>query len=359
MDPIAIFESAYALTGNESEWIAGLGQVIRSNWEDDRWLMAWTFDARQPEVARANVCCGYDEAQALAGMRQLFAPMWDYQPRELFWRMNMVGTLRGAPARYRRMGVDEPRVREFERVLESCLCEWRLDDILWITVSDPTGIGCCIIAPMRRRGPLGAPEKHRWSCIAAHVETAFRIRRQFSAHALTTLEDPAHRPEAILGPDGKLHHAEQPATHERARTALRRAVRAIERARGSLRRSNADEAVAIWRALVDGRWSLLDHFDSDGRRFVVAHRNDARVADVRGLTLRERQVLAYAGLGHSNKIIAYELGLSTSTVSTHLARARKKMQLPLGVALNLTVSRRTENPEEEVPRPAARPGPCL
>ena len=95
----------------------------------------------------------------------------------------------------------------------------------------------------------------------------------------------------------------------------------------------------------DGRWSLLDHFDSDGRRFVVAHRNDARVADVRGLTLRERQVLAYAGLGHSNKVIAYELGLSTSTVSTHLARARKKMRLPLGVALNLTVSRRTESLE--------------
>jgi len=65
---------------------------------------------------------------------------------------------------------------------------------------------------------------------------------------------------------------------------------------------------------------------------------------MRGLTLRERQVLAYAGLGHSNKVIAYELGLSTSTVSTHLARARRKMQLPLGVALNVTASGRTENP---------------
>jgi DNA-binding NarL/FixJ family response regulator len=59
---------------------------------------------------------------------------------------------------------------------------------------------------------------------------------------------------------------------------------------------------------------------------VVAHRNDATVPDVRGLTWRERQVAGHAALGHSNKVIAYELGLSVSTVGEHLARARAKLR---------------------------------
>jgi DNA-binding CsgD family transcriptional regulator len=57
------------------------------------------------------------------------------------------------------------------------------------------------------------------------------------------------------------------------------------------------------------------------------------------LTERERQVLAYADLGQSNKLIAYSLGLSTSTVSTLLSRARRKLgiegSLPLGPPLAL------------------------
>jgi len=110
-----------------------------------------------------------------------------------------------------------------------------------------------------------------------------------------------------------------------ARTALRRAAVAFDRARGRLWREDQDEALAIWQALIEGRWSLLDHFDSDGRRFIVAHRNDPNLPDVRGLTKRECQVLAYAMLGRSNKDIAYELGVATATVGVLLARARGKL----------------------------------
>ncbi len=113
---------------------------------------------------------------------------------------------------------------------------------------------------------------------------------------------------------------------------------AFDRARGPLRRRDPEAAVRIWEALVAGRWSLLDHFDSDGRRFIVAHRNDAEVADARGLTHRERQVVAQVALGQSNKMIAYELGLSTSTVANHLASARAKLGLPSAAALRQKVS---------------------
>jgi DNA-binding CsgD family transcriptional regulator len=46
------------------------------------------------------------------------------------------------------------------------------------------------------------------------------------------------------------------------------------------------------------------------------------------LTQRERQVLAYAALGHTNKLIAYELGLAASTVCVLFARASTKLGTP-------------------------------
>ena len=52
------------------------------------------------------------------------------------------------------------------------------------------------------------------------------------------------------------------------------------------------------------------------------------LAPDRALTPRERQVLGYAELGHSNKLIAYSLGLAPSTVATVLGKARKKIGTP-------------------------------
>jgi DNA-binding CsgD family transcriptional regulator len=43
------------------------------------------------------------------------------------------------------------------------------------------------------------------------------------------------------------------------------------------------------------------------------------------LTAREREILSRAERGESNKIIAFSLGVSISTVSTILTRARRKM----------------------------------
>jgi DNA-binding NarL/FixJ family response regulator len=107
---------------------------------------------------------------------------------------------------------------------------------------------------------------------------------------------------------------------------LRRAARAIDRAR-TKSRSDEDAALDAWQGLVAGRWSLVDRFDSDGRRYLVARRNDPDVPDPRALTRRERQVLAYAALGHPLKLVAYSLGLSVSTIALHRARAMRKLGL--------------------------------
>jgi DNA-binding NarL/FixJ family response regulator len=77
---------------------------------------------------------------------------------------------------------------------------------------------------------------------------------------------------------------------------------------------------------VVAQWSLLDEFDTDGKRFVVAMDNRPPQRVARGaLSEREHQVLTQAELGHSNKEIAYELGLSSATVRVLIHRAAKKL----------------------------------
>jgi DNA-binding CsgD family transcriptional regulator len=62
--------------------------------------------------------------------------------------------------------------------------------------------------------------------------------------------------------------------------------------------------------------------------------------------MREAQVARGAALGHSNKLIAYELGLATSTVSTLLARAIRKLRLHSRGALIRRIATELELPSE-------------
>jgi DNA-binding CsgD family transcriptional regulator len=70
---------------------------------------------------------------------------------------------------------------------------------------------------------------------------------------------------------------------------------------------------------------LLDWFDTDGRRFVLAKPNAPRIVDPRGLSQIEAQVATYASYGESSKMIGYRLGLSSSYVSRLLRDAMRKL----------------------------------
>jgi DNA-binding CsgD family transcriptional regulator len=119
-------------------------------------------------------------------------------------------------------------------------------------------------------------------------------------------------PRAVMRPDGVVVHAEVEASAPSARAALRAQVLRVERAR---RTEDEDDALGLWRGMVDGQWSLVDEFDSDGKRFFVARENLRELIAPRALTAREGQTLALLCEGKSNKLIAYELGLSPATVS--------------------------------------------
>jgi DNA-binding CsgD family transcriptional regulator len=86
-----------------------------------------------------------------------------------------------------------------------------------------------------------------------------------------------------------------------------------------------EKALEIWRGLVAGRWSLVDHFDTDGKRFLLAVKNTPGVEGRADLTSRERRVTALAAMGHRDKEIAYILGLSVASVTAAIHRARGKL----------------------------------
>lgn len=167
-----------------------------------------------------------------------------------------------------------------------------------------------------------AQERHRWQCAASHLGAGLRLRE---TARMLTLESP--QVEAILDGAGKPYEVRAAARHPGARDALRMAVCRLDRLRTSQGRSDPDRALAAWEGLVQGRWSLVDHFDSDGRRFVLAIRNDPRFPDPRGLTMRERQIAEFIGQGHSCKEIGYMLGISPSAVTNCTTRAVRKLGL--------------------------------
>jgi len=122
------------------------------------------------------------------------------------------------------------------------------------------------------------------------------------------------------------------AASRNAQAALRQAARAADSARA--RRSHGpDAAIEHWQALVSGRWSLVDRFESDERTFLIANPNPPRPRVVGRLTPRERAVVELAVLGRSNKLIAYELGLSLSSVGTYLQRAQRRLGVGSRAAL--------------------------
>jgi len=109
------------------------------------------------------------------------------------------------------------------------------------------------------------------------------------------------------------------------------AAKRTERARSRL--ADDDEKLALWTALHDGQWSFVDTTENDGKRMLLACRNEPTTRPLRDLSRRERSVMEYAALGHSNKYIAYELGLSMASVSSILKRVMSKLGLESRSAL--------------------------
>ncbi|MCA9631916.1 MAG: helix-turn-helix transcriptional regulator [Myxococcales bacterium] len=183
------------------------------------------------------------------------------------------------------------------------------------------GLSSVVAAPTPR-------ERALWDRVAVHLSHALRLRL-----TIGDLVDQEARTDAVLDPDGKLIHAESGVATPELRELLRTAVQRADKARTRKERAAPESALDLWHGLVDGKWSLLDRFDTDGRRYVVACQNPLITPSVRQLTTREREAAQLAALGFSNAEAAYALGTSESTAATHTANALNKLNVARRVEL--------------------------
>ena len=199
-------------------------------------------------------------------------------------------------------------------------------DGLGISSFDPSGHGVYLIAPLPTVTTLTDKSRERWQMLAAHFGAGNRLRRALLEAGPEPATDLPHGAEAVIDPSSfRVTDAQGHAKSRDAVTALREAALRVDRARGRMRENDPEKALELWQALVRGRWSTVDWFDSDGRRYVLGLPNAPDVSDPRGLTEREMQVVALVLSGHTNKLIGYHLGLSKGRVSTLLRSAMRKL----------------------------------
>ncbi|MEO7112689.1 MAG: helix-turn-helix transcriptional regulator [Polyangiaceae bacterium] len=306
-DPIRVVEAAYRLDGNDEAWLADVLAACGPAFADGRGGCAAIFDREPPQngkVLSAFANAGMDE-ELIAILRAAFEQG-------------------SAEERDRSLRHGGPMMR-FSAIAQTDLASHPVfghyaksvgfDDLLALRAANPDGSGVFFAAPIRnaRKKTTRFSPAH-WSQLAAHIAAGLRLRRRASR---------LEAPEAILTSGGKLVSASDGAAS--ARESLRAAVKRIEHARSRAGRREGETSIDAWTALVEGRWSLVDHFESDGKRFLFALQNQADAPDPRALSRDERPILHLVAMGHSNKLVAYELGLPIGTVATRLASIMRKL----------------------------------
>lgn len=299
-------EAAYRLDLDDEAWLAQLTDSVEPLLQPDTGTVAYYFDLRGTRTELRSV---------YAKRAELTRPMQEMPTFNDPAQRTMLMLASGAHTISELLTPEQFALWQAENGTAMSIA-----DSLGLTALDPDGKGVVISAGLLTPTLLEGKRQRELGRLAAHIATAYRLRRHLGALGSTL--DGA---DAVLAADGRVEHARRGAKQEDARSALRRAVKSADAARA--RRAGADEerAIEAWKALVDGRWTLVDQFDSDGRRYWVAHPNSPRAPDPRRLTLRERQIAAFAAMGQSQKEIAYSLGVTLGTVGNHLSRAMQKL----------------------------------
>jgi DNA-binding CsgD family transcriptional regulator len=305
-DQIGLVEQAYVVDGTEREWMERVLGAAKGAIDQGLYSVGLSYrKGERPTDIQIAAIAG--DAEHERSVREAHATVPEEALERTFGSDAVIATatelVSGA----------SPAVRETVMGWHEAL---GAKDMLAVHARDTRG-GFVLLTGLARNLSVTRSDVHRWSCIAAHLRAGLRLRR--------ALEHGAALEQAVLTASGDVLHAEGDAKSASSRQRLRDMARGVDRARGRLRASDPDEALAIWRGLCAGTWSLVDRFDSDGRRYLIARRNEPHVGDPRTLTRREAQIVRYSAMGLPNKEIAYTLGLSKSSVSTHLARATRKL----------------------------------
>jgi DNA-binding CsgD family transcriptional regulator len=303
-DWISILEAAYEVERDEEAWLTG---IIDSASCFDRGLgvMAFSYDSSDPANFRlgALVHRGFNKKRldVIMGMMHDATARPDFVER----------TFRYTPCAT--MSEIEGEHKEWRKAAAGA----GFGDTVGINAVDPSGRGCSVGALLPKETTLTRAQRLTLNRISTHVAAAYRLR-----HKMRTV---GAEPWGVVDRRGKICDCAE-SVDANTPAALSAAARDIAEARGALRHVDADGAVASWPALVKRRFSLVDESNGHGSSGPVAIYENAPVPQAfLQLTEREREVAAFLVLGHTTKIIAYELGISDSTVRVLLSRIRARL----------------------------------
>jgi len=317
-----VIETAYARAPTDDAWLTAVAEVVAQELDAEAGCIAYFVRWRPrglPETHGWTRAAGASEADLLFARGQHEVPM----PEPLATEASLIYA-RGAILSGTREALEDLS-RKFEMVHGSSIDRTGHFDTLNLLCMDATHEGANFLHPTRDRVTTHVRKRERWGKVASHVGAALRMRRTTQGGA--SLEDA----DAILDTAGKVVDASAAAAP--ALDALRRAAHDVDKAR--LRGTAEDEALALWQCLFSGEYSVVDRFDTDGKRLFVAKKNAPNARGPRTLTDRERQVVALVSVGHSDKSAAYELGITEGTVAGHLHTALKKLGIPSAADLGL------------------------
>jgi len=305
---VSVVEAAYLPASSESAWLQQIVTAAAPLVSDGHGALACLYDGAYGQALRGTAHASVDLA---ISHRPFFNALDLVEPEfaDRTWRSLSFGMC-SETASLSTLPALKP------------LADAGVVDVININAFDPSGVGVWLGAPLGAERKRRPHEAETWTRIAAHIGSAFRLRRR-SAYA--------HSPNeatAVLDTRGRIEHAQSGRVADRMRHKLREAVERMERARGPMRRRDADGAIELWRTLVDAELTLLDHFERGGKRYIIAVANPhEELSQVIALPQREREVVVAAAAGRSNKLIAYELGIAHSTVRVLLARAAQRFHV--------------------------------
>jgi DNA-binding CsgD family transcriptional regulator len=308
-DPIDLIERGYAPAASSIAWRDALGLAIaRAMDPRSDFACAYCLDRDGPQRVTFMRTSGRPQAELVD---DLMSSRVHYTPQAL---RTILEALRvpGLLTAHELFGRTPPSdaLREFGLVDTAALVVHPADlpPLLFTTAA-------------RQPYRIDASQRAVWRKLAVHLSAGCRLAgRAASAEAADV--------ECVMTPAGRVLDARGEGKGRHARERLRDAVCAIDRARTRRGRSDPHAALELWRGLFSGRWTLVDHFDSDGSRYLLARCNELGAAGPAALPTRQRQALFFAAAGWSNKEIGYALGISETTVASHLQRALVRVGAP-------------------------------
>jgi DNA-binding CsgD family transcriptional regulator len=314
-DYVSIIEAIYAPAESEQAWVGAVAEAAAPCLDFGLGLNVYTYDARNLSDFRVVACASQGntpmdgaaiEALVRSASPELIRMAYLPGPPMYFTQLEPELAAQGVT------DIAEARARMAERGLR---------DVLALRGCDLSMQGCLLTTSPTASTPRNKAQTQLLACLSAHLTSGWRLQ-----HGRGAADDASSAADAILDHSGRLLDA-RAEDAKAERSTLTRECRKRFRALGELRSLDQAAAVALWRAMVQGEWTLVDRFDSDGKHMVLAVRNRPGLSQFGVLTLRESQVARYASCGLSLKAICYELGLSSPSVHEHLKSALRKLRL--------------------------------